>query len=301
MSSGAEAFASISLDALPRPAIVETLDVETIIAARKARLIELQPDLAPVLALESEPLTKLIEASAYREILLRQRYNEEALALTLAYALGADLDHIGLTYYQEARRVIAEATDRTPVVMEDDAAYRRRLQLKPASWSTAGPRDAYLFHTLSAHADVLDAGVSTPYPGTTIVAVLGRAEDGSPTPEALAAVVERLNTLSVRPLCEEVLVEPATVVDYAVAIKLWTYPGVDAAARTTQATAALTAHTNGLYAVGLDVARSALAAAAHVAGVQRVEVLAPVADVVCDDTQVARCTGITVQWEGHAQ
>lgn len=301
MSSGAEAFASISLDALPKPAIVETLDVEAIIAARKARLIELQPDLAPVLALESEPITKLIESSAYREVLLRQRYNEEALALTLAYALGADLDHIGLTYYQEPRLILAEATEYTSQVLEPDAAYRRRLQLKPASWSNAGPRDAYLFHTLSAHNDVLDAGVSTPYPGTTIVAVLGRAEDGTPTPECLAAVVERLNTQSVRPLCEEVLVQPATVVDYTIEVKLWTYPGVDAASRTEQATAALTAKAGELYAVGLDVPRSALAAAAHVTGVQRVEVMSPAADLVCADTHVGRCTGITVQWEGHAQ
>ena len=296
-----EAFADITLDSLPSPAIVEALDVEAIIAERKARLIQLYPACEAVLSLESEPLTKLVEAGAYREILLRQRYNEEALALTLAFALGTDLDHIGITYYQEPRQVIAAATLRTPEVLETDAAYRRRLQLKPASWSSAGPRDAYLFHTLSAHPDVLDAGVSTPYPGTTIVAVLGRAADGAPLPEALAAVVERLNGQEVRPLCEEVIVQAAAVQAYAVDVKIWTYPGADATTMTAEAKAAIENLTAQLYAVGMDVPRSALASKAHVAGVQRVEVTAPVADLVVDLTTAGRCTGVVVIWMGVDQ
>lgn len=297
-----EAFADITLDALPKPAIVEALDVEAIIAARKSELIAAMPSLAPVLVLESEPLTKLIEAAAYREVLLRTRYNEEALALTLAFALGTDLDHIGLTYYQEARLEVTPASGTTPAVMESDAAYRRRLQLKPASWSTAGPRDAYLFHTLSADATgVLDAGVSTPTPGTTVVAVLGRAEDGQPTPETLAAVEARLNTLSVRPLCEEVIVQAATLVAYTVDLQIYTYPGTDANAKTAEALAAVQAMVSRLYAVGLDVPRSALAAAAHVAGVQRVDVVAPAADVACNLTQAAKCGAVAVQWMGVAQ
>jgi phage-related baseplate assembly protein len=295
-----EAFADVTLDALPRPAIVEALDVEAIIAARKARLIELQPAVAPVLALESEPLTKLVEAGAYRELMLRQRYNEEALALTLAYALGADLDHIGLTYYQETRLVITPAAGSVPEVLETDAAYRRRLQLKPASYSTAGPRDAYLFHTLSAHADVLDAGVSTPYPGISVVAVLGRAESGVPEVGTLAAVEARLNELEVRPLCERVIVQPASVVLYAAHVRIYTYPGADATVKTAEATAQLQALVASLYAVGMDANRSAIASAAHVAGVQRVEVVHPAADVVCDMTAVARCTWVNVEWMGPA-
>lgn len=296
-----ESFADITLDRLPKLAIVEALDVEAIIAERKARLIELYPACEAVLSLESEPLTKLVEAGGYRELMLRQRYNEEALALTLAFALGTDLDHIGLTYYQEPRLVLTAAVGTTPAVLETDAAYRRRLQLKPASWSTAGPRDAYLFHTLSAHSDVLDAGVSTPYPGTTIVAVMGRAESGIPEYETLQAVQARLNDLEVRPLCERVIVQAVTVALYAAHVRIWTYPGADAAAKTTEATAALNALVAKLYAVGLDVTQSAIASAAHVAGVQRVEVREPWEDVVCDPTRVARCTWVNVEWMGNAQ
>ena len=296
-----ETFADITLDALPRPAIVEALDVETLIAARKAQLIALHPACAEVLSLESEPLTKLVEAGAYRELMLRQRYNEEALAVTLAFALGTDLDHIGLTYYQEPRLELAPAVGSTPAVLETDAAYRRRLQLKPASWSTAGPRDAYLFHTLSAHTDVLDAGISTPYPGTTVVAVLGRAESGVPEAGTLEAVTARLNDLEVRPLCERVIVQAAEVALYAAHVRIWTYPGADGSSKTTEATAALQTLVSGLYAVGLDVARSAVASAAHVAGVQRVEVTQPAADLVFDMTRVGRCTWVNVEWVGADQ
>jgi phage-related baseplate assembly protein len=296
-----EAFAEISLDALPRPAIVEVLDVEALIAARKAQLIALYPACAAVLALESEPLTKIVEAGAYRELMLRQRYNEEALAVTLAFALGLDLDHIGLTYYQEPRLEITPAVGSTPAVLETDAAYRRRLQLKPASWSTAGPRDAYLFHTLSAHIGVADAGVYSPYPGTTIVAVLGTTPDGAPSQEALDAVTARLNDLEVRPLCETVVIQSVQVRAYVAHVTIYTYPGADAAQKVSEATAALQSLVDSLYKVGLDVSRSSIAAAAHVAGVQRVDVARPVEDMVCDATQIARCTWVDVQWGGTAQ
>ncbi|NUV25651.1 hypothetical protein MS6204_04603 [Escherichia coli] len=44
------------------------------------------------LELESEPATKLLQENAYRELLLRQRINEAAQAVMVAYAMGGDLD-----------------------------------------------------------------------------------------------------------------------------------------------------------------------------------------------------------------
>ncbi len=43
------------------------------------------------LELESEPATKLLQENAYRELLLRQRINEAAQAVMVAYAMGGDL------------------------------------------------------------------------------------------------------------------------------------------------------------------------------------------------------------------
>ncbi len=88
---------TIDLSQLPAPDVVEELDFETILAERKATLISLYPEegqdaVARTLALESEPIVKLLQENAYREVIWRQRVNEAARAVMLAYASGSDLD-----------------------------------------------------------------------------------------------------------------------------------------------------------------------------------------------------------------
>jgi phage-related baseplate assembly protein len=96
-------FTPIDLSRLPAPVVVEQIDYESILAERKAYAVSLWPadqqaELAATLALESEPLTKLLQESAYRETLLRQRVNEAALAVLLPFAQGADLEQIGARF-----------------------------------------------------------------------------------------------------------------------------------------------------------------------------------------------------------
>ncbi len=93
---------TIDLSQLPAPNVVETLDYETLLAERKATLISLYPadeqaSVARVLALESDPLVKLLQENAYREVILRQRINEAAKAVMVAWANGSDLDQLGAT------------------------------------------------------------------------------------------------------------------------------------------------------------------------------------------------------------
>ncbi|MBY0445833.1 MAG: baseplate assembly protein, partial [Burkholderiales bacterium] len=65
----------VDLSRLPPPNLIEALDFETIFKERKAALIALYPDAAAVLTLESEPLTKLLQENAYRELIQRQKIN----------------------------------------------------------------------------------------------------------------------------------------------------------------------------------------------------------------------------------
>lgn len=83
-------MATIDLSQLPAPNVVEVLDYESVLSERKTTLLSLcdesQRDaVARTLQLESEPLTKLLEESAYREIIWRQRVNEAARALSLIH------------------------------------------------------------------------------------------------------------------------------------------------------------------------------------------------------------------------
>jgi len=75
------------------PDVIEQIDYESLLSALRA---DLQARLPTFNAwLESDPIMKLLEVAAYREMLLRQQFNDRARSVMLAYALGADLDHLG--------------------------------------------------------------------------------------------------------------------------------------------------------------------------------------------------------------
>ena len=162
----------IDLSQLPAPNVVEELDYEGLLAERKATLISLFPAdeqeaIARTLALESEPLTKFLEENAYREVLWRQRVNEAARAVMLAYAAGNDLDVIAANS-NTARLVITPADDSTipptAAVMESDKDLRLRAQQAFEGLSVAGPEGAYEYHGRSADGRVADISVISPNP-----------------------------------------------------------------------------------------------------------------------------------------
>ena len=92
----------IDLTTLPAPRVVELLSYEAILAAAKADFAERMrphlPNIDDILALESDPVVKLIEAHAYRELLIRARINDAARAHLLAFAAGSDLDQLAALF-----------------------------------------------------------------------------------------------------------------------------------------------------------------------------------------------------------
>lgn len=198
-------MATIDLSQLPRPNVIELLDYETIFNARKERLISLYPEeereaVRRTLGYESEPIVKVLQESAYREILLRQRVNEAAQAVMLAYALEDDLDVMAGNNNTE-RLTVTPADDTTipptPAVMESDADLRLRAQQAFEGLSVAGPVGAYEYHGRSADGRVADVAVESPLPAHVTISVLSRDGDGTASPELLAIVEKALNAETV--------------------------------------------------------------------------------------------------------
>lgn len=292
----------VDLALLPPPEIIEPLSFESILAEHKADLISRYPDIEATIDLESEPALKLLEVGAYRELKLRARYNDEARALLLAFGVGADLDHIGATYYQEERLVVTPAnpatTPPTEIVMESDDDYRYRLSLKPESYSVAGPRDAFKFHALSADGAVKDASVTSPMRGTTEVFILSHIANGTPDPALIATVDSALNAESIRPLSEDVIVTAGSIVNYTLDIDLTLFPGATGEVALAAAQNALAAYATASHRLGTDIIRSAIDARAHVAGVKEVVINQPAANLVCSQGQAPYCTAIAVRIAG---
>lgn len=291
---------SVDLSSLPAPEVVETIAFETIVAEAKADFVERYPAAAASIDLESDPVVKLLESTAYREMLLRARYNDEARALLLAFSTGADLDHIGVTYYNGTERLVVTPADEstippTPAVMESHDEYRMRLQLQPESESVAGPRDAYRFHAMSASGQVKDARATRPESGTVEVFVLSRTGNGAADAELLAAVGAALTPEDIRPMCDEVVATSAAIIEYNLDIDLVLFAGPAGEVAKPAAETSLAAFAAANHLLGNDIVDSAIKAAAHKAGVKKVIINSPPADIICTPGQAPYCTGITVR------
>ncbi len=295
-------MATIDLSQLPAPGVVETLNYETLLAERKATLISLYPAaqqqaIARTLALESEPIVKLLEENAYREVILRQRINEAAQAVMVAWALDGDLDQLGAN--NGVTRLVITPADTstippTPAVMESNDDFRARIASAFEGLSVAGPTGAYEYHAKSADGRVADASAISPSPASVTVTVLARDGNGSAPTDLLTAVETALNDENVRPVADRVTVQSAQIVNYAIDAELYLYPGPEAEPIRAASQAKLAAYVTAQKRLGRDIRLSALYAAIHVEGVQRVNLIQPVADVVLDKTQAAFCTGYTL-------
>lgn len=288
---------TIDLSQLPAPDVVEALEYESLLAERKATLISLYPAdqqeaIARTLALESEPIVKLLQENAYRELMLRQRVNEAARAVMVAFATGSDLDQLGANV-DTPRLVITPADDTTlpptPAVMESDSEYRVRIPQAFEGISVAGPSGAYEYHGRAADGRVADVKVISPSPACVTVSVLSREGNGTASADLLAVVASALNDENVRPVGDRVTVQSATIVKYVIEAVLYLYPGPEAAPIQAAAEAKLKHYITAQHRLGRDIRLSALYAVLHAEGVQRVELKKPLADIVLNTTQASFC------------
>lgn len=290
---------TIDLSQLPSPTIIEALDFETILIEVKAVMVAAFPEdqqaaVAAALTLESEPLTIIAQAMTYRELLLRQRINEGAAACMLSHSTGDDLDNIAANLDTE-RLTITAATDTADAVMESDEALRLRAQAAFEGMSVAGPSAAYEYFARSASGQVSDARATSPSPAEVVVAVLSTEGDGTASSGLLAAVAAAVNDEEVRPLGDRVTVQSAEIIEYDIDATLYLYPGPESEPIINAAMASLqTFLADNDKKIGRDIVRSAISAALHVQGVQRVVINTPADDLQIDNTQAARNTGYTV-------
>jgi len=327
-------FTAVDLSRLPAPDIIEDLDFETILAGAVAQMRdEMAKSGLTFETRDSDPATKLLQVFAYYAQMLRQRINDAARAVMPAYAVKADLDHIA-ALFGITRLTITPANPATgaSAVMEDDTDFRRRMVLAPEGYSVAGPEGAYISHTLSADANVLDASATGPqpddikalvlgvladhaapadlvaamtsaldtarWPGSVVVSVLARTGDGTAPAELIDTVAAYVSDEARRPLTDWVTVQSARIVPYAVDATLTTFSGPDGGVVLAAAQASLDAYTKASHRLGRDITRSAIFAALSVEGVQNVILREPAQDIVISRQQAPYCTGMSVAYAG---
>ncbi|KWD57236.1 baseplate assembly protein [Burkholderia cepacia] len=294
----------IDLSQLPAPDIVEELDYETILAEKKARLVSLYPkeqqaEIAAALELESEPMVKLLQEAAYEKMLLLALMNEKARGILLAYAKRTTLEHIGALFDVDRLQISPGNPDEgIDPVYEDDDSLRERIQLAPRGFSVAGPTDAYVFHARAADGRVKAATAYSPSPCVMIVTVLSREGDGTASQELLDIVKKTLEKK--RPQADEVIVQSAKIVPYAIRATLRFFDGPDRAVALAEAQKRTQQFAESMHRPGSEITKDGLYASMRVAGVQKVLLDTPAEGVPIAIDQAPYCTGIELKDGGVA-
>lgn len=275
------------LDGFAEPEVIEELDFEATLAAAKAKMIELFPAIAPVLDLESEPATKLLEVTSFREMLLRARINDAARASLLAYATGDALDHLAAFY------------DVIRLSGETDDALRARVILAISGRSPGGTADRYRYIALSASTDVADAEVYTePLSPVVHVAIYSTADGGIADDGLLEIVAAALNADDVRMVSDTINVRSAVTETVDIEARVWLLPDT-----TSEVITNLPANLRADFAaeggLGFDLTHSWLIARMMRPGVQRVEIVAPAADVQMDGYEALALGEIEITYMGR--
>lgn len=306
---------SIDLSTLPAPAVVETLDYESYLAGLRADLLARHPEAASVLALESEPMNKLLQVCAYREMLLRARINDAARAVLLPWAVGADLDNLAARY------------DLARLPGEDDERLRERVLIGYHALSAAGSASSWRLRALSQSNDIRQVDVWADRPGRVKISLLarmaapayqltqaeqeaGRALFGPHPRDSFAwrvatvadpivgQVEAAMLAEDVRPLTVDVDVTAARVLPVEVNATLVHPPSQDGAllsARASQRLQALAASS----AFRIDLTRAAITAALMGDGIRDVLLHTPTADVPAGNGQIVAITSAQLQTQAR--
>jgi phage-related baseplate assembly protein len=286
----------IALDQLAPMAVLEAIDTEVVLAARMAKLKELwalrDPPAAAqydVQGLEFDPIKINQEAGTWYELLLRDRVNQAARAVTLAFATGSDLDAIASRYPGGVPRLPGELDDR----------YRRRIWLSPNALTPHGNPEAYAYWALTADPTLRDATATT-IEGTGLVQITILPETDSMIPplEQLLAVRRYILAVARKGLTDVLSIRPPKVVQTRYVADVWLYPGPDKDISMAALQAGLVALVEKQRWLGFDHTLTAIDGVLSTAGTHHAVIKEPATDLLVDEHGVVHVTDIALTYRG---
>lgn len=290
----------IDLSQLPAPDVVEQIDYEIILKEGLDVFHQkMKDDGIDYVALESDPAYKLAETFAYREMIIRHDANEQAKAVLLAYAAGKDLEHKAAEKGLVRKQISADA-------METDESLRRRVQMAPEGYTTAGSEGSYIFHSLNADVRVKDAYPDAPLDsegnpkGICNVYILSTESDGIAPEDLIDNVKNALNKKFVRPLTDQVNVLSATVQNYEISAEIEIEQGPDASIILQSAYEEIKKYADKTHAFGIAPSLSGIYQALHRPGVTKVNLISPTQNITTVLGQVAYCTLFDLKIKGDS-
>ena len=299
-------MSTVDFSQLPEPNLIQELDYESIFNERKEKFIALYPateqnQWRTILNRESDPVVKVLQENAYLELLYRNKCNADARSLLLAYAEGSDLDHLALTEYGLIRLIVTPADNSvvppSPAIYESDERLRERCLLSFDGMNTAGSANAYRYFALSADGRVdgikVRSDEANPYLLDIVITQVDSL-NGEASAELITAVQKALDPDHVRPVCDRPTVKASSATNYQIEAQLYVGKNAEDALLLEAANIRLDKYIKNAQKNGESIYRSAIFAALHVDGIQRVVITSPENDLVMDSYHHPFCIAKTI-------
>ncbi|MDW6004725.1 baseplate assembly protein [Vibrio mangrovi] len=282
-------MSQIDLSQLPPPEIVQQLDAVSVRTRMLNRFAELQHVDPPK---AGDPLYFAFSSMAEAITRARQEFQDISLENMVAFATGSNLQQLG------ALRPVERFEQ------ESDEQYRRRIQMAPEGFSTAGAEGAYIFHALNADEDVLDASVDSPEEMIVNQYILSREGDGSASEQLCQTVYDYVSQTMKRPLSDKYSVYPAEIISYRIEAELELSSGPGEEQILAEARRRLEQLIKETHVLGGMVSLSAITGAIHIKEIGGAATSQPVIDVDliepksrihCNRSQAPYCREIIVR------
>jgi len=310
-------FSVVNLAQLGRMQVLETVNTEAILANRMAKFKALWAVSDPPQAaqydvenLEFDPIKIQHETNTFFELMLRDRVNQAARSVTLAFAVGSDLDAIASRYPGGVPRLPSESDDR----------YRQRVWLSPNPLTAHGMGDSYSFWALTALNGALRDATATTIPGqpnvtitvmldgppvTTVrtggVLQVGPFPNPTPSDDQIGQTFLYVNDQTRRGITDVVRVNKPKIVNVDYNIKLTLFRTWDFTIVRETVISALADLIESQRWLGFSHTHMAIDAACDQPGVMNVEIVSPADDVVVADLHsCVRVNSVTVELAGFA-
>ena len=149
----------------------------------------------------------------------------EAGSAANGYGVGSIKQIVDNIAYLKSVENITESTGGTDI--ESDESYKERIFLAPETFSVAGPKLAYVYHTKSVSSEIIDVAVVSDVPG--VVKIYPLLSGGTmPNEELLQSINNKLSASGVRPLTDKVEVLEPVRKEYNIDLDYYLYEERDA-------------------------------------------------------------------------
>lgn len=183
--------------------------------------------------------------------------------------------------------------------IEDDERYRSRIYESISSFSTAGSRDSYIYHTKSAHQDINDVSVFSPIPGQVNIYFL--LKNGQiPNQTMIDTVANYLSSDKIRPLTDTVLVQAPSIINYNINFKYFINRDFEPIKEDIQikVSNSISEFINFTKKLGRDILPEKLTELImNIQGIHSIDIISP-SKLSINNDQVAICQNISFSYQG---